>query len=192
MGPVDVPAELTAQVASALVGVIEGLRGHDLVAVDVVYHAMHEADLVPTPVEIAACSRECRDRILHEQPAPAGLVYVWSNLEFDVYAEHETADRLLAPAWQRVNDFAQHRYATYGRDEDEDGTEVPRAVLIAVCRGFNDGRWTWRRPAHIAPDAVIYPAARAGVDPDTGGNLRAALSVAQQQRLEAAGLMLAY
>jgi hypothetical protein len=141
--------------------VIASIPGQDLVAVDLVYHGMDEGDAEPTPLDVMACSRDRRHQILREQPAPAGLVYIWSNLEFDAYAEPEVSDRLLGPAWQEVNELAH-------------------------------GLGTSRRPLQLAADAVIYPAARGGVDPDTAENLRAALTVSQQQQLEAGGLMLLY
>jgi hypothetical protein len=189
---VDVPSELIGRVTAAVVSVIASIPGEDLVAVDLVYHSMYEGDADPTPVDVMACSRERRRQILRQQPVPGGLVYIWSNLEFDAYAEPEISDWLLGPAWQEVQELAEDLHANRGRDDDDDGTDVPRAVLIAVCRGLNEGRWTSSRPRQLAADAVIYPAARGGVDPDTAENLRAALTMPQQQQLEAAGLMLLY
>lgn len=71
-----------------------------------------------------------------------------------------------------------------------DFTWVPRSVLIAVCRRLNDGGWIPTPPPQLTADAVIFPAARGGVDPDTAQNVKAALTASQRAGLDAAGLLL--
>ena len=187
----DVPAPLVDQLAAAVTRVVSTIPGHELVAVDLVYYAMEPGDTEPDPIDVFGCSRPRRDEILAEQPPPAGLVYVWSNLEYDAYASAEDTDRLLGPAWMAANDFAQALYEQVDIEDDMfDFTWAARSVLIAVCRCLNEGGWTPARPPNLATDAVIFPAARGGVDPDTAYNVNAALTGHQRARLDAAGLLL--
>ena len=163
---------------------------------------MERGDTEPDPIDVFGCSRQRRDEILAEQPPPgagsgigdsgtAGLVYVWSNLEFDTYASAEDADRLLGPAWMAANEFAQSLYEQIDIEDDQfDFTWVARSVLIAVCRRLNEVGWTPARPPKLAVDAVIFPAARGGVDPDTADNVKAALTHHQRAQLDAAELLL--
>jgi hypothetical protein len=119
------------------------------------------------------------------------VVYVWSNLEFDTYASAEDADRLLRTVWMTANDFAPSVYEQVDIEDDMfDFTWVPRSVFIAVCRRLNEGGWMPARPPKLAADAVIFPAARGGVDPDTADNVKAVLTDHQRARLDAAGLLL--
>ena len=121
-------------------GVVSAIPGRELVAVDLVYYSMEPGDTEPDPIDVFSCSRQRRDEILAEQPPPAGVVYVWSNLEYHAYASAEDADRLLGPAWMAANDFAQSVYEKTDIDDDVfDFTWVPRSVLIAVCRRLNEG-----------------------------------------------------
>lgn len=178
--------------AAALTRMVATIPGQDLVAVVVVYHSMYVGDEEPDSLEVYGCSRRGREEIVKRQALPEGLVYVWSNLEFDVPAPMAGYPDLAA-AWREVNDFAQVAYESIDPDDDEfDETWVPRSVLIAVCQRLNEGGWAPERPAQLAADAIIYPAARGGVDPDTADNVNAALNEEQRRRLDDAGLLLPY
>jgi hypothetical protein len=184
------PDELVDRVAAGVTRAIRTIAASDLVAVDLVYSGFDPDDHTPSDVDICACTRARREEILADQPPPAGVVYIWSNLEFDAYVEIEEYERHLATPWHEVFRYAETFKGEIDQRPDElDDTWVPRSVLIAACRRLNAGLWHPERPPQLASEAVIYPAARGGVDPDTPDNLRAVLSQAQRQRLDPAGLL---